>query len=229
MCLFSKKGLAAYAVCVCVFTASWCWADTVLSSGFLVTDEPNGVAATYQWRSDYSAATNDGFKIAWTITQTANVSFPVHYRYEITNASGGDLLKDLSHIIIQVSGNFTCDDISPGATPHTYVSSGNSGSNPNMPAPVFGIKFTPTTDAEKAQFVIEFDSTRGPVLGNFYAKDGNAGPVTAWNTGLSDPENGMFIMRPDGKFSPAIPLPGALWAGLGLMSMVALRRVRAAV
>lgn len=206
-------------------TASWSIADTVVAEGFLVTDESNGVVATNQWRTDYSAATNDGFKIAWYITKTENADFPYHYRYTISNAEGGQLLqKSLSHVIIEVSGNFKSSDISTGASPKWYDATSDGNSNPNMPAAIFGIKF----EGSLGQYaVIEFDSIKIPVLGNFYAKGGksNGTWMTAWNTFMDDP-NGLRIMRPDSAFSPPpVPLPAAVWCGIALMGTLGLRRV----
>jgi hypothetical protein len=65
---------------------------------------------------------------------------------------------------------------------NTYsINDGNS--NPNMPAPIYGIKIGSSTTASTT---FSFDIFRAPTWGDFYAKDGNAGGGTnsAWNSGL---------------------------------------------
>lgn len=213
-----------------------CWlpgqaahADTAISltSGYLTTATGNnfGIAATGAW----AGASPAGFKIEWEVTA---ITGGFHYEYDISDAGGGGLNKDLSHIILQISNDAVLADFSNFSTPYTtgdptpYSTSGSSGSNPNMPNPIYGFKFTPTTDPEKALFTIEFDSTRAPTWGNFYAKDGNAGPVTAWNLGLADPSSTnayAFISVPDTK--TVVPLPGALLLlGGGLVRLAAYSR-----
>ncbi|MGB8992846.1 MAG: hypothetical protein WCD80_12390 [Desulfobaccales bacterium] len=195
-------------------------ASADLFNGYLTTDTSDlanfGITATDGW-----LGTTDGFKIAWSVTSIAG---GFHYVYNITDAGGGDLAKDLSHIIIQISGNATIIDFSnfspspADGDPQTYDSTSNGNSNPNMPNPIYGFKF----DANSAdQFTFSFDSDREPTLGNFYAKDGTSGPdhidVTAWNTGLDG--GTAFISVPDTGITP-IPLPATLpLLGTGLVAL----------
>lgn len=194
-------------------------ASADLFNGYLTTDTSDlanfGITATDGW-----AGTSDGFKIAWTVT---SITGGFHYVYNITDAAGGDLSKDLSHIIIQISGNATINDFSnfspspASGDPSTYSPSDPGNSNPNLPNPIYGFKF----DAPEgtAQFTFSFDSDREPTLGNFYAKDGTDQgtiDVTAWNTGLDG--GTAFISVPD-TITP-IPLPATLpLLGTGLLAL----------
>ena len=110
----------------------------------------------------------DGFKVAWEISPIlGELDYRWHYRYEFTKSDDSSLAKDVSHFIIQVSENFTSDDISGGLVPDWY-DAGNP-SNPGIPGAIWGIKID--LDGENG---FSFDSTRDPMWGDFYAKDGVA-------------------------------------------------------
>jgi hypothetical protein len=209
------------------------WVPTAFATitGSLSSSTGGGVVATENW-------SNGGFTIAWTITQEAPIGgLQVYdYTYDIYATT-----KTLSHVILQVSDNFTAADIfdvsssSSGPAsgdPKTYTNTSQGGSNPNLPTPpgIFGLKFSPTTADSTSPFhyVVNFDSYRAPVEGNFYAKDGVSGPdlldVTAWNTGL-DGTGTDYIMVPD-TFN-VIPIPPAvLLMGSGLLGLMGWRRFR---
>lgn len=93
-----------------------------------------------------------------------------------------------------------------------------------MPHSFYGVKFD-----ELNVYIVSFSftSTQAPVWGNFYSKDGTVkdNPVVAWNTGLGDPDNGVFIPRPDGI---PVPEPGILLLlGIGMMGVgIASRSLR---
>ena len=105
----------------------------------------------------------DGFTVAWEITPNGDGTW--HYSYVFTKSDGSPLTKDVSHFIIQVSENFTSDDISTGQEPEYY---GPSPSNPGIPGSLWGVK----VDSGGNSF--SFDSPRAPMWGDFYAKDGQA-------------------------------------------------------
>ena len=92
-------------------------------------------------------------------------------------------------------------------------------SAPGLPDSIYGLKFD-LLDTAVGQAHVEFDSIRIPVLGSFYAKDGKwkvngAQEFTyAFNTGLADAENGMFIYVPDSDTVVPVPEPGT-YAMLG--------------
>ena len=105
----------------------------------------------------------DGFTVAWDISPNGDGTW--HYVYEFTKSDDTPLTKDVSHFIIQVSENFTSDDISGGLIPDWY---GEGPSNPGIPGSIWGVK----VDFGGNSF--SFDSTRAPMWGDFYAKDGEA-------------------------------------------------------
>jgi hypothetical protein len=178
----------------------------------------NGVVGNGDWASD--------FDLEWTITDNGDGTF--HYIYDFS-----DLSKDLSHLILEVSETFTLDNLlnsnrsNEPEDPQVYS---EGPSNPGMPDDIFGIKFAGDSGST---YTLEFDSTRAPMWGNFYAVDGKNEPATyAYNTGLADltSENVLdFIAVPDTvgtEDDPLIPEPATLaLIGLGLSGMV-FRRCR---
>jgi hypothetical protein len=208
-------------------------AQADLSSGWL-TSKDGGLTAAGKWALD------PYFKIAWSITDNHNGT--LHYEYTLSTDAGGSLAKVVSHMLLQVSDNFTLADLiqpshSPAAgDPQTYQESDPGNSNPNLPTGIFALKFTPATTAEAGLFTFSFDSDRAAMWGNFYSKSGsNTNLATAWNkdftTTVADPYNftGAFdsgghalckIAVPDTK-APIVPAPAAIVLGvlgLGLVS-----------
>lgn len=181
---------------------------------------PTGVTGTDGWSS--------GFTINWRIVDNGNGTYT--YNYSVTTER-----KDLSHIIFEVSDNFTEEnfwDATPEAAendPNTY--SGADPSNPGLPANIFGLKFN--TDGTAV-----FTSDRAPMWGNFYAKDGvSTVPgtddrinVIAYNNGLTNSGSESitdFIAVPDHDSPPVIPEPAtvALFGlGLGLIGLKKMRK-----
>jgi len=177
-----------------------------------------GVAGNLGWSHD-----NGGFKISWDIMFNLGDS-DWDYSYTISNASGGALSKDLSHWVLQISdiipGTGELEDYIYDVTggslegPTTYSDTSHGGSNPDMPASIYGIKLG---GSGTGTFAYAFSSTQQPVWGDFYAKDGTdkpSGPggndfridVTAWNSGL-DPANGFVLDQLTTDFTPWIPTP----------------------
>lgn len=190
-------------------------ADTVFNGSLT---NSTGVIATGPWN------TGNGFEIGWNVTQSGST---FHYAYHVSGVNDTNLAKNLSHILFQVSPNFTASDIFnvTGATlwydsPGTY----NPGtSNPNMPNSLYSVKFGDFVNPANA--TIEFDSTRAPIWGDFYTKDGTFKvgnvhyDVTAWNSGFGGVE-GAKIGVPD---TATAPIPGSLvLLGSGLLGMFAI-------
>lgn len=170
--------------------------------GSLTNDAGGGLYTQDGWTSSYGLA-----KIEWDIYNRG-----AHIEYNYTFAVPEDPGKEISHFIIEVSENFTLEvDYLSGPTPD--LGSYEEGSdNPDMPAGFWGIKFD-FSDNNTVE-TISFNTTRLPMWGNFYSKDGYYQPDEAWavayNTGLADPDNGAFIPVPD----TVVPVPGAVLLGI---------------
>ena len=129
---------------------------------------PVGLTANGAWSTD-------GFRVAWDVSDNGNGTW--HYSYEFTKSGDGPefspLEKDVSHFIIQVSESFTGDDLLTGNGEIKWYGPDDS-SNPGIPGPIWGIKLE--LDGQNS---FSFDSTRAPMWGDFYAKDGVSGDD--WN------------------------------------------------
>jgi hypothetical protein len=139
----------------------------VLIEGYLNT--PVGMYSG----DDGWAHSEGGYRVTWTITQSGSVW---HYEYAFSKADGSALDKETSHFIIELSDNildgdlyeFT-GDIDP-EEPTEFGTFVPGAGNPGFPTgeSIFGIKINMGGD----QTVVGFDSTRAPMWGDFYAKDG---------------------------------------------------------
>jgi hypothetical protein len=182
---------------------------------------PDGVIATGIWAN--------GFKISWSIEQQTDLSW--FYLYRLTDLQGVPFeAAAVSHFTIEVSPNVTVDDFwGINGTPYEVGSWDESDYIAN------GLKFDFGGEGR-----LEWSgySTRGPVWGDFYAKDGQAGGLglnTAKNVGYLNPDPtapaadgsiGNKILRPDTYTD--IPEPGTLGLlGLGILGAAARLRRRA--
>ncbi|WP_169978966.1 hypothetical protein [Tautonia rosea] len=202
--------------------------------------DPNASAG---WDSSHG-----GFKITWEIVAVNSTT--LKYTYTITNQTGGNLGKALSNIIIQVTSpdealaagttGFTYDNASTTNVGSVEVGTfvGGGGSTPGLPGTLYGIKFNTTGDP--AQFTFSFETTKVPVWGSFYAKDGKSDQleIYAMNQGLygTDGTNGssrpgsgddvrLWIATPNGEnFTPGplpIPEPSSLALAIGCIAPLA--------
>ncbi len=206
-------------------------AQAVTYSGSLNAGENGGIVATDGW---VNAAT----VFSWTVTEVGTVDGFILWQYDYAFTVPK---KDISHMIIEVSEGALEADFSSFVPAKgildEYSSTSGGNSNPNMPEKMWGLKFQPGGLTLSASF----RTTRAPVWGDFYAKDGQAGgqDVTAWNAGfvsadpLARPANGSLnyhILRPDTHEKPTtgqVPEPTALMLlGLGLVGMAVARRGR---
>ncbi len=235
-----KKVCALFCACAgLLWTTSSARADSVLVNagsftGSRTTPAGVGVAASGNWGVQ-------GVKIAWDIDEDAGV---FTYKYTLSTLTGGSLVGAVSHFILETSEAFTRNDILAGSNSVTdpQLWTPAMSSNPNMPAPIWGVKF----DFGRGMPTYTLVTTKRPVWGDFYTKDGRAGGLgfnAAWNAGLgmADPTSSTtnftnWIPTPDTlavEPPPPVPLPAAAWMGLSLLGGVGaggyVRRKRAAV
>ena len=143
-------------------------------SGSLSSATGGGIISSGNWT--YDPLNPNPVTLSWIVNWNESESY---WNYQYTFDSTG--LQDLSHLIIETSDSFTDNDIFnftftiDGPKVHT-----SGPGNPDMPDDLYGIKFEGFSGSV---VTIEFDSTRSPVWGDFYAK--SAADNVAWNTGFS--------------------------------------------
>jgi hypothetical protein len=202
--------------------------DTLTGSRSSVTG--GGVTGTQNWDEG-------GFAINWNVTESAGLWT---YTYTVSVTGGIGQVKDVSHFLLEVTDDDQPFDILNGTSaplegPQVY--SGAQPGNPQMPNPLYGVKFD--FGSEDGTVVYTIVTDRSPVWGVFYARDGKAGgqDVVAYADALAYADymtnatlgTGSFIVRPDGAgIAPdPVPLPAALWLLIsGLASLGAAARPR---
>jgi hypothetical protein len=158
--------------------------------------------------------TDPATRLSWNVFQLSNGN----YEYDYTFALRSDA-KNISHVILQVSSNFTADDMLPGTTSGGLIDTWDhqGQSNLGMPDDLYGIKWN--TGAVKS-FSWSIVTDRAPMMGNFYAKDGNAQGGTYAYSGTCG-SFGNNVVVPDS----VVPIPGAVWLlGTGLIGIIGIRR-----
>ncbi len=168
-------------------------------SGSLST--PSGITASEPWMTE-------GMIVNWTVSQNADMTWD--YRYTFRDYAGNAPRKEISHMIIAISPNAIDTDFWDANGPmeiQTWTS--DDAGNPGLPSSLYGLKIDIAADE------YFFTSTKAPVWGDFYIKDGNfdQDPIFAHNSTfgsadpLDPPSNGSVnykILRPD---STSVPIP----------------------
>ncbi len=161
--------------------------------------------------------TDPATTLTWNVFQLANGN----YEYDYTFALRSDA-KNISHVILQTSANFTAADMLQGTTAGGTFGTwdGQSQSNLGMPGSLYGIKWDMSGPVTSFSWSIVTDRT--PMMGNFYAKDGNTnGGTYAYSGTLGTFGNNVVV--PD-SVAP-VPLPAAFWLfGSGAAALGFLKR-----
>ncbi len=227
-------GKIARTVIVCMFAFASCASAALnLYSDSVSTDppSPDQIDGTGWWDGGDPEGTYEATVLSWVITN--NVT-SVHYKYTFTHPE-----HDMSYFIVEVSDNFTLSDITSGLTHEINTYSDTGSNNQGMPGSVFGIKFdsfTSYTDNGDGTITetIEFDCTRLPTWGDFYARcgihpddeGGHGAWDAAWNVGFvssdsNDGNDSFHIAVPDS----VVPEPSSMAIiGIGLMALLRRRK-----
>lgn len=210
--MFNLKNLVLVLIVVLSFVS---FSNATIYSGYLTTRD-GSLLGTGNWFSDYPHST-----ISWKIEDMGS---HWHYWYGMAVYQ-----KDISHMIIEVSNTFSEKDLfNLDMQYFEKYEIGNyceNNGNPGMPGEMKGLKFDEVSSG--TSFIVEFDSLREPVWGDFYAKNGVSGDMinALWNSGFATPDptcpihNGPeqgHILVPD-----TIPEPiTALILGLGSLFVI---------
>lgn len=157
--------------------------------------------------------TDPATTLSWNVFQRTDGNFEYDYTFALRSDA-----KNISHVIIQTSSNFTTADMLPGTTANGQLDTwdGQGNSNLGIPAPLYGIKW----DTSGTSFSWTIVTDRAPMLGNFYAKDGNSnGGTYAYSGTLGVFGNNVVV--PDS----VTPIPAAVWLLVsGLVGLIGIRR-----
>ncbi|MCP4567875.1 MAG: PEP-CTERM sorting domain-containing protein [FCB group bacterium] len=147
--------------------------------------------------------------LTWIVTQNIDMSWDYQYRFSYPS-------KDISHFIVAISPNATANDFwGANGSPITIATYDPSNpGNPGLPSAFYGLKL----DYEGNYFT--FTSTKAPVWGDFYIKDGkfDGNDVYAYNSSFGSPDptdaprDGTInnkILRPD-SVTTTIPEPSSM-------------------
>lgn len=193
-----KTSIRLFVITFCLLLMAFAIPGTAVAyTGGLSSDPGGGIYGTGNWI--YSGPT----WLEWNVKLNNNNSW--HYSYDFGHPAG-----ETSHFILEVSHNFTENDIFSEIGDFSGLDIGWHGvgsGNPTMPEDIYGIKFD---NAAGLTSHFEFDSFRVPVWGDFYSKNGNAGGHglnSVWNAGFTVNDFDPTVVAADGSYMGHLLVP----------------------
>ena len=153
--------------------------------------------------------------VSWAISPNINGTWTYTYNFVGLNQ------PSVSHTVIDITDGIAI-------TPSTISNASARFEFGNFDGVIGSVKFDNPTD--NADSSLTFTSDRAPVWGDISLK---AGASFARNAGFGNrtfTDASYYVARPDGDgttpSTPVVPLPSAVWAGLGLLGVLGFTKLR---